>query len=857
VKYWITILSFFIVLLSSAQTAMIKGIVRNTMGESVPGVTIIQKDNIANGAITDKTGYFQMQIPAELKIVLTFKAIGSKTFEQIFELKSGEVKEIEITFDADQVSGGLEIIDRRNQENQIISITTKLPTKLPTINQGIEAYLIQAPVNFPSELSSSFNVRGGSFDENLIYVNDIQVYRPFLVRAGQQEGLSFPNPDMVSKVDFSAGGFQAKYGDKMSSVLDIQYARPDTFSGNAQLGLLGGQLQMMDISKNKKWTYNSGFRYRDYSYILNSMDVQGDYKPRFMDWQNYITWRPMGNYGPLEFSWLTNISSNHYQFTPSTRQTDAGNINEAIRLTVYFEGQEKTQFNTYFSAFSTRYSLSESSQVRFTLSAFDTKESEHFDILGAYRLDELDRDMGSDQFAEILKNRGVGAFLNHGRNDLSANVYQATLKGFKEWEKENHVLNWGMDASSENIHDVLSEWTYIDSAGYAANRPNDSLNYQNPAAQNIQTIHFQDRVKAKNHVVSQRYSAYVQDSWRYKWADGDVFSVTAGVRANHWSFSQQTVAGPRINLAYTPTWLGVRKTIEGQKDSVRKDIVLTAAWGYYYQPPFYREMRGFNGQVNPEIKAQTSIHYIVGANYVFRAWNRPFKFVGELYYKQFKNLIPYEIENVRQRYYATNNAVGYAYGADAMVNGEFIEGVQSWVRASYLKTEEDLKDDYYYIYLNQAGDTIQQGFTLDNVAVDSIRKEPGYLPRPTDQRLSFSLLFMDEMPRNPKYKATINMYFATGVPYGPPLHERYLDVLRTRSYFRTDVGFSRDLFTEKRKDGKNRFFKSGTVSIEVFNLLGVNNIINHQWIEDVNGRMYGIPTYLTGRRINLRWAMSF
>ncbi len=841
---------------SWSQYATLKGVIVNPQGEGIPGVTLIQKDNVKNGTVTDASGRFSIIITAEINITLSVKGIGSDPKETIFNLKSGEIKEVEIMYDASVMSKGLEVVDKRNQENQIITISTKLPTKLPTINQGIEAYLIQAPVNFPSELSSSFNVRGGSFDENLIYVNDIQVYRPFLVRAGQQEGLSFPNPDMVRKVEFSAGGFQAKFGDKMSSVLDIQYARPDSFSGNFQIGLLGGQLQLMDISKNKKWTYNTGFRYRDYSYILNSMDVSGDYQPRFMDWQNYITWRPMGNYGPLEFSWLTNLSSNQYQFQPATRQTDAGNINEAIRLTVYFEGQEKTQFRTSFNAFSARYNPSESSQIRLTLSAFNTAESEHFDILGAYRLDELDRDLGSDEFGEVLRNRGVGAFLNHGRNDLNAQVYQASLKGFKEWEKQRHLLNWGIDASTENIDDRLNEWTMIDSAGYAASRPNDSIGYTNPTLQDQQLIAFQDRIKATNNVSSQRYSAFIQDSWRHEWGDGDAFSITAGIRSNHWSFSNQTVTGPRMNLSYTPTWLGTRKNENGV-DTVRKDMVITAAWGYYYQPPFYREMRNFQGRVNPDIRAQRSIHYILGTNFVFRSWKRPFKFTGELYYKQFDHLIPYEIENVRQRYYATNNAKGYAYGADAMVNGEFIPGVQSWIRASYLKTEEDLLDDIYYIKLNAAGDTIYSGFTIDDVAVDSIQQTPGYIPRPTDQRMSFSLLFMDEMPRNPKYKATVNLFFSTGVPYGPPGGERYLDVLRTRAYFRTDIGFSRDLFTTKKKNGSTRFFKSGTISLEVFNLLGVNNIINHQWIEDVNGRMYGIPTYLTGRRINLRWSMNF
>jgi len=843
----------FISIHLKAQQAILRGNVVNTLGEAIPGIVIIEKAKPTNGTTTQVDGSFQISLPSETNVILVFKGVGNQPYEQTFLLKSGETKIIDVVYDNNITTGGLEIIDKRNQENQIISISTKLPTKLPTINQGIEAYLIQAPVNFPSELSSSFNVRGGSFDENLIYVNGIQVYRPFLVRAGQQEGLSFPNPDMVSQVNFSAGGFQAKFGDKMSSVLDITYARPDSMSGNIQMGLLGGQLQLMDISKNKKWTYNTGFRYRDYSYILNSLDVTGDYKPRFMDWQSYITYRPLGAYGPLEFSFLSNVSANHYQFTPSTRQTDAGNINEAIRLTVYFEGQEITQFRTYFSAFSTRYSPSETSQLKLTFSTFNTTESEHFDILGAYRLDELDRDLGSDQFAEVLRNRGVGAFLNHGRNDLNATVYQANFTGFKEFEKKNHILTWGADAIAERIHDRLSEWTYIDSAGYAAPRPPDSLGVQDQVQQPIM---IQDRVKALNEVFSQRYNAFVQDSWRTQWGDGDVFAITAGVRGNHWTFNEQTVISPRVNLSYTPTWIGVRKR-EEQRDSVRKDMVITAAWGYYYQPPFYREMRGFDGQVNPQIRAQKSIHYIVGTNYVFRAWNRPFKFNGELYYKQFKDLIPYEIENVRQRYYATNNSNGYAYGADMMVNGEFIEGIQSWVRASYLKTEEDLTDDYYYIYLNQSGDTIYPGFTLDNVAVDSIKKTPGWIPRPTDQRMSFSLLFMDEMPRNPKYKATINLYFATGVPYGPPSRERYLDVLRTRAYFRTDIGLSRDLFTSKKKNGQERFFKSGTIALEVFNLLGVNNIINHQWIEDVNGRLYGIPTYLTGRRINLRWAMSF
>jgi hypothetical protein len=368
-----------------------------------------------------------------------------------------------------------------------------------------------------------------------------------------------------------------------------------------------------------------------------------------------------------------------------------------------------------------------------------------------------------------------------------------------------------------------------------------------------------NRIRANNEVQSQRYSAYVQNEKRWVKESGAIWTLNAGARANFWSFNEQLVGGPRVSMSYTPVWTQYRTNAEGKRDSVRKDVVLTAAWGYYWQPPFYREMRGLSGAVNPEIRAQKSIHYIVGANYVFQAWGRPFKLNTELYYKQLRDLIPYEVENVRLRYFATNNSNGYAYGMDVMLNGEFIRDVQSWARVSYLKTEEDLTNDYYYIYLNTDGDTIYNGYTLNTVVNDGIRVVPGYIPRPNDQRVSCSLLFQDEMKKKPWYKVLMSFYFSTGVPYGPPSHERYLDVSRTRSYIRADIGFSRDLILEKNR-GKNWFnktFKKGYVAIEIFNLLGTNNIINHQWIEDVNGRQYGIPTYLTGRRINLRVNLNF
>jgi hypothetical protein len=855
----VVILFLFSPLVGFAQTATIRGVITNPDGVAIEGLLVTEKENPNNGTATNAVGRFTLIIPSGKDVVLIFKGIGSDPVERSIRLNNNEVREVQFHYDNTVSTSIVEIYGDRTSGMR--TIDTKLPTKLPTINPGIESYLLQAPVNFASELSSSYSVRGGSFDENLIYVNDIQVYRPFLVRAGEQEGLSFPNPDMVSDIKFSAGGFQAKYGDKMSSVLDIKYAKPDTLQGSVMLGLLGGSLQLGGASKNKKFTHNSGFRYKDNSYVFNTLDVQGDYHPRYYDLQTYLTFSPK-EYGPLEFSFLGNYQNNRYQFTPSSRQTDMGNINEALRLSVYFDGQEITKFQTFFGAFQTRYNPSPSSQLNFTVSAFNTYETEEFDIQGAYRLDELERDLGSDNFGDVLRNRGIGGYLDHARNSLDATVLSFSHKGYVHHEGKRNTLSWGVDFQNEHIYDKLSEWSLMDSAGYASPRPPDDIHNDSipPSQRPNQGIFIHDRIKAINDIRSNRMTAFIQDEKTWEFRDESELTLNAGVRANYWTFNEQLVAGPRISAAYVPSWkVGRLNEQTGQIDSVRKDIVLRAAFGYYYQPPFYREMRGFNGAVNPEIRAQKSIHYILGADYVFHAWERPFKLTTELYYKQLRDLIPYEVENVRLRYFATNNSKGYATGADVMLNGEFIKGVQSWVRASFLKTMEDLVDDFYYLYLNSDGDTIYRGFTINDVVTDSIRVTPGFIPRPNDQRFSFSLLFQDEMPRKPWYKVLITFYFATGLPYGPPSHERYLDVSRTRSYLRTDIGFSRDLILPQNagKNWFNRTFKQGTIALEVFNLLGTNNIINHQWIEDIHNRQYAVPTYLTGRRLNVRFALKF
>ncbi|MCB0762562.1 MAG: carboxypeptidase regulatory-like domain-containing protein [Flavobacteriales bacterium] len=839
------------------EPGVLYGIVRDLSGNTIPGASVYIESKPTINTLTDAEGKYELDLPAERDWEIIFSTLGGQAQRKLVRLAPGERKEMNIRLSNVETIRQVNISASDERRKPINKLDPRIVVNIPTPSQGIEGILAVAPVNFSNELSSSYSVRGGNFDENLVYVNDIQVYRPFLVRAGQQEGLSFPNPDMVDNIEFSAGGFEAKYGDRMSSVLDIRYRRPTEFGGRVSGGFLGGSIQLEDIGKKKRFTHNTGIRYKSNAYLLGSLDTQGDYNPNYTDVQTFITFKPE-EYSPLEIQFLGNYSRNRYNFIPSTRETDIGNINEALRLTIFFDGQEVSQFETWFGALSTNYLVNEKVLLRFIGSGFQTDETETFDILGAYSLDELERDLGSDQFGEVLRNRGVGGFLEHARNSLNARVYNFTHKGFAELEQSGHYLEWGARYQYEDILDKLSEWTYIDSAGYASPRPNDIPGVAGNG--NGQTIALHDVIKNQNHVISSRITGFVQDSKEWEFENGDKVTANLGVRGNYWTFSDQFVWGPRANLSYKPfqeRTRHIKKT--GQDTTFVRDVVFTLAGGVYWQPAFYREMRDLQGGVNPDIKAQRAIHVVGGMDYIFLAFGRPFKLITEVYYKDMDYLIPYEVDNVKLRYYATNNAKGYAYGADVMLNGEFINGVQSWMRLSYLKTEEDILDDFYYEYVNSDGEVIIPGYTLNDTPVDSSITYPGYIPRPTDQRVSFSLLFQDEMPRWPEFKVLLSLYYGAPLPFGPPSFERYLDTERTPAYRRVDIGFSRELFTnrEKKTTKLNTFFKSGRIQLEVFNLLGINNTINYTWIEDVNGRQYAIPNFLTGRRINLKLSLQF
>jgi len=811
-----------------AQNAVVFGTVKGSTNAPLPFSTIAIKGT-PNGTQSNETGKYELTIPANQKIIIQFSHIGNTTKEQNIILKEGEKREINISLqEADNTLSEIKIEDTETRKSTMTRLDPKIINIIPSATGGIEAVIKTLPgVVSNNDLSSQYSVRGGNYDENLVYVNDIEIFRPFLVRSGQQEGLSFINGDMTSSILFSAGGFNAEYGDKMSSVLDVKYRKPDKFGGSAAMGTLGGSLSLEGVSKNQRWTFLTGLRQKQNAYLLKTLDVKGNYKPSFTDFQAFVTFEPNSKW---EFNFLGNYARNKYLIVPKTQQTDVGTVNQALRFTVYFEGQENDIFQNGMTAFTTQYKPKKNVRVKFITSAFKSSESENYDILGQYRLDELENDFGKADFGKVKFNRGVGSFLNHARNELNANIYNAEIKTFIA--QKHHYYQFGIRYQNEFINDQLKEWKYVDSAGYAL--PQYPTN----------TVNMFESYRANNTLSSNRLMGYVQDN--YSFADSSIFNLNYGVRFNYWDLNKQLVVSPRATLSVKPNW--------------SSDFVFRASSGLYYQPPFYRELRNVQGQLNKNIKAQQSIHFVLAADYNLKIWGRPFKLITETYYKYLDNLIPYQIDNVRIRYFAQNNAVGYAKGVDIKLNGEFVKGIESWASLSVMRTEENIKNDYYYDYYNASGEKIYPGYTFNQVKTDSILRTPGYIPRPSDQRVSFSMFFQDYIPRFPSYKMSLNLLFGTGLPFGPPDYNRYKQTLRYPFYRRVDLGMSKQLISEGhdfRPNSPFRYFKSMWLGLDVFNLLGVNNVVSYNWVKDVTNRQYGIPNYLSARLINLRLQITF
>jgi tRNA U34 5-methylaminomethyl-2-thiouridine-forming methyltransferase MnmC len=666
-----------------------------------------------------------------------------------------------------------------------------------------------------------------------VYVNDIEIYRPFLVRSGQQEGLSFPNSDMVSSIYFSAGGFDAVYGDKMSSVLDIQYRKPKKFGGAFNFSLLGGALELEGASKNKKRYVMGGFRYKSSSYLLSKLDVEGDYKPAFYDVQ-LLSGFQLDTNTTLEL--FGNYSRNDYTVIPSSRETEFGTVKQAYKLKIFFDGQEKDLFETGLGAVSLTRKPTPKLKLKLIASAFATAEEEKFDILGQYFLDQLESDIGSDNFGNSLFNLGVGSFLDHARTQLTALVWNGEHKG--EYVSDKIFLRWGAKYQHEEIEDKLREWKYLDSAGFSVPTFRDT-----PSVNAV--LGLNDFTNTKINISSNRYSAYLQNIWTI--TDTTKIILAAGIRAQYWDLNEEFIVSPRASVTYKPRW--------------KRNLNFRFATGYYYQPPFYRELRDLNGTVHTKVKSQQSIHFVLGSDYNFLALGREFKLVTEVYYKHLDNLIPYKIDNVRIRYLSDQTAKGYATGIDFRLNGEFVPGTESWASLSVLQTEEDIKGDYYYDYYNSDGERIIPGYTVNDIRTDSIRHEPGYIPRPADQRITFGVFFQDYLPKFPAYKVYLNFLFGTGLPFGPPGKDRYKDVLRIPPYRRADIGFSKQIIGEDVKRPPKikllRKFSEISVNLEVYNLLQVNNTVSYIWVKDVTNRQYAVPNYLTSRQINIRLSFKF
>lgn len=817
-KKTISVLLLFLSVLTFAQNAKINGVILDSNNNAVEGVTVSYQNK---SALTDETGFYSIVVPSNQKITLVYTHISLGRITATFLLKPNEELEYNpvMILNTEQLEDVVITTNKRRVQG-IISIDPEVIRTIPGANAGVENILKTfGGVNNNNVMSSGYNVRGGNYDENLVYVNEVEIYRPFLVRSGQQEGLSFTNTDLVQNVSFSAGGFQSKYGDKISSVLDITYRKPTRFSLAAQASFLGGSLAIEDVSKNKKWSYLTGVRYRDNSLLVNSQETQTNFRPTFADVQAAINFNASKKW---QWSFLGNLSQNRYNYQPLTRQTNFGTIDEPIALQIFYEGQEKDYYKTYFGSVKSTYVANENTTFKTIISAYHTQEQEHFDIEGAYYLGELDTNSASENYGEVSFNRGVGAQLSHARNDLDAFIVNVEVKGSHNLKKKS-FLEWGAKYTRESIRDRIVEWEVIDSAGFSLNNPilENPVNEQpyNPYVGPLVPF---TNVRATNFNTINRFSGFAQ--WSTKTTLGQSqFWINAGARAHSWQVSgesiatgeRQTVVSPRLQLTLKPDW--------------KKDMVFRFATGYYYQPPFYRELRNQNGEVQPNVKAQKSIHFVLSNDYNFKLWNRPFKLVSEVFYKDMTDINTYTLENVRIRYQANNDAVAYAYGFDCRLNGEFVPGTESWFSFGYMKTEE-----------NQDG--------------------KGYIARPTDQRLKFGVLFQDYMPNLPSVKIYLNLVYNTGLPGGSP---SYADVYqyqsRLRDYRRADVGFSY-VFTEKNNEKPNghwlKKFKELSLGFEIFNMFNNQNAITNTWVRDVYTKnQYGIPNYLTQRVFNLKLSM--
>ena len=819
-KTHIKLLLLFSILYSSAllsQKATVRGVILDVFDEPIPSVNITFGNT---GAISDLDGYYLIEITANQDIPITYSHIGHKNVQATLNLSNNEDYEFNPVMKTDIEQIATVVISGR-ENKRVEGITTLSPEairRMPSAISGVTSLLTSLPgINSNNELSTQYAVRGGNYDENLVYVNEIEVYRPFLIRSGQQEGLSFVNDDLTSSVDFSAGGFQAKFGDKLSSVLDITYRKPTEVQASLDASLLGVSVSAGGISDDGKFTGIVGLRYRDNSLFVNAKETQTNFKPTFLDAQTYLSYKFNNK---LEFGFLGNIAINKYSYKPLTRQTNFGTLADPVALLVFYEGQEEDKYDTYFGALKATYVASQNYTAKFIGSVYQTQEQEYFDILAQYRLGEVDTSIGSENLGDVTFSEGIGSQLTHARNNLDALIVNLEHKG-NATIGENEI-EYGVKFTHEDIRDRVQEYEIIDSAGFSIRPPLVDFANLQPYEPFTSEIVPYTNIRAQNDVQINRLSGYGQWSRRTTIGSSDLW-LNAGVRAHNWSVSgqdiqsiTQTVFSPRGQVSLKPSW--------------DRDMLFRLSGGVYHQPPFYRELRDSTGTVRPGVKAQKSIHIVFGNDYSFSLWDRPFTLNSEVYYKKLTNVNPYTLDNVRIRYRASNNAVAYAYGLDLRLAGEFVPGTESWISLGYLKTEENIDDK-------------------------------GYIFRPTDQRLKIGMLFQDYVKVVPNLKGYLNLQYNTGLPGGSPSYaDPYNFQERLPDYKRVDLGVSYVLIdaTRPKEEGVFRHFKELTLGAEIFNIFDVQNSISNTFVRDVYTKVqYSIPNYLSPRVFNVRLTAKF
>lgn len=775
---------------ASAQTFTLQGRVTDENNDPIEfaSVSCLKQGKMT---MTSLKGEYSMQLHSADSVVIKFSMIGYKAKTRILRRPRGkQTLQIVLHSDENQL-GEVTITGKKIETGQMEDISKDHLKSLPSASGNAVEELIQsqAGVSTHSELSSQYNVRGGSFDENSVYIDNVEIYRPFLVRSGQQEGISVINPDMVEKISFSTGGYEARYGDKMSSALNIKYRKPKKFEATASASMLGASA-FIGVS-NKKVSWSNGFRYKTTKHLLGSMDTKGEYSPTFIDYQTYLTYTPNKRW---EIKLLGNISDNHYNFTPEDRETKFGTMENVKAFQVYFDGQEKDVFRTFFGAVGITRNFGEKTSLSLIASAFNTREQEKYDIQGQYWLTQT----------ETSENLGVGTYFQHARNYLKAHMESAKLLFKTKYKK--HDIEGAFTFKKEKITENSVEYEMRDSSNYSVPH----------TGKDLYMIY---SMRAKNVLDANRIEAYVQDAFRFTSNnEKTLYTLNYGVRLSHWSYTKETIVSPRVSLGIIPAF--------------NENITMRFATGLYYQAPFFKELRDTTTQngityasLNSKAKSQRSIHFIAGFDYRFRMNNRSFKFTAEAYYKALGNLVPYSVNNVKVVYYGSNESSGHAAGIDLKLYGEFVPGTDSWLSLSLMNT--------------------------------SMKLNGKSIPLPTDQRYAINLFFTDYFPGTDRWKMSLKLALADGLPFSAPHQELESNVFRAPAYKRADIGLSYRLLNNEGKQRKHIQLRNIWLGAECLNLFGINNVNSYYWITDVTGGQYAVPNYLTGRQINFRVTVDF